>query len=62
MESRHSIVCPVERILTRTGAPSEAPPISPYRGTPAWDMLDQTVDFDLIHPEPEYEFDQSVCW
>jgi len=50
----------MEMIAFITEAPSEAPPISPCRGPPAWEMLDQTVDFDPIHPEPEYEFDQSV--
>ena len=44
------------------GEPSEAPPIAPCRGPPEWEMLDQTVEFDPIHPEPEYEFDQSLSW
>jgi hypothetical protein len=52
----------VRAILTYIGEPSEAPPISPCRGPPAWEMLDQTVEFDPVHPEPEYEFDQSVSW
>lgn len=50
----------VRAILTYIGEPSEAPPISPCRGPPAWEMFDQTVDFDPIHPEPEYDFDQSM--
>jgi len=53
---------PVECILTRIGEPSEAPPISPCRGPPEWEMLDRTADFDPIHPDPEYDFDQSVSW
>jgi len=52
----------VRAILTHIGEPCEAPPISPCRGPPAWEMLDRTVEFDPIHPEPEYEFDQSVSW
>jgi hypothetical protein len=52
----------VRAILTHIGEPSEAPPISPCRGPPAWEMLDQTVEIDPIHPEPEYDFDQSVSW
>ena len=52
----------VRAILTHIGEPSEAPPIFLCRGPPAWDMLDRTVDFDPIHPEPEYEFDQTVSW
>ncbi|MCP3879718.1 MAG: IS91 family transposase, partial [Sulfitobacter sp.] len=52
----------VRAILTHIGEPSEAPPISPCRGPPAWEMLDQTAEFDPIHPDPEYEFDQSVSW
>ena len=52
----------VRAILTHLGEPSEAPPICPCRGPPAWEVLDQTVDFDPIHPEPEYEFDQNVSW
>jgi hypothetical protein len=47
-------------ILTHTSEPSEAPPISPCRGPTAWKVLHQTVDFDPIHPEPEYKFNQSV--
>jgi len=53
---------PVERILTHIGEPSEAPPISPCRGPPEWEMLDQPAEFDPGHPEPEYDFDQSVSW
>jgi len=60
-ESRH-FCRPVECILTHIGEPSEAPPISPCRGSPAWEMLDQTVELDRIHPEPEYELDQSASW
>ena len=52
----------VRAILTHIGEPSEAPPISPCRGPPAWEMLDQTAEFDPVHPEPEYDFDQSVSW
>ena len=52
----------VRAILTHIGEPSEAPPISPCRGPPQWEMLDQTAEFDPVHPVPEYEFDQSVSW
>ncbi|MEJ2387699.1 MAG: transposase [Chromatiaceae bacterium] len=52
----------VRAILTHIGEPSEAPPIAPCRGPPEWEMLDQTVEFDPIHPEPEYELDQSLSW
>jgi hypothetical protein len=52
----------VQAILTHLGEPCKAPPISPRRGPPEWEMLDQRVEFDPIHPEPEYEFDQSVSW
>ncbi len=52
----------VRAILTHIGEPNEAPPISPCRGPPEWEMFNQMVDFDPIHPEPEYEFDQSVSW
>jgi hypothetical protein len=52
----------VQAILTHIGEASEAPPISPCRGPPEWEMLDQTVEFDPIHPEPEYNFDQSLTW
>ena len=52
----------VRAILTYIGEPCEALPISPCRGPPAREMLDQTVDLDPIHPEPEYEFDQSLSW
>ncbi len=52
----------VRAILTRIGEPSEAPPISPRRGPPEWEMLDQPAEFDPVHPEPEYDFDQSVSW
>jgi hypothetical protein len=53
---------PVERILTHIGESSEAPPISPCRGPPTRDMFDRAVEFDPIHPEPKYEFDQTVSW
>ena len=62
MGSRRSIVCPVVRILTHIGEPSEALLISRCRGSPDWETFDQTVEFEPIHPEPEYEFDQSVSW
>jgi hypothetical protein len=52
----------VRAILTHIGEPSEAPPISPCRGPPEWEMLAQTAEFDPVHPVPEYEFDQSVSW
>ncbi len=52
----------VRAILTHLGEPSEAPPISPCRGPPEWEMLDQTAEFDPVHPEPEYDFDQSIGW
>jgi hypothetical protein len=52
----------VQAILTHLGEPCKAPPISPRHGPPEWEMLDQRVEFDPIHPEPEYEFDQSVSW
>ena len=47
-------------ILTHLGEPVEPPPISPCRGPPLWETFDQEVEFDLVHPEPEYEFDQRV--
>jgi len=53
---------PVECILTRIGEPSEAPPISPCRGPPESEILNRTAEFDPIHPDPEYDFDQSVGW
>ncbi len=52
----------VRAILTHLGESCEAPPISPFRGPPEWEMLDETVEIDPIHPELEYEFDQSVSW
>lgn len=52
----------VRAILTHIGEPSQAPPISPCRGPPAREMLHQTVDFDPIRPEPEYELDQNLSW
>jgi hypothetical protein len=52
----------VRAILTHIGEPSEAPPISPCRGPPEWEMLDQPAEFDPVHPEPEYDFEQSVSW
>jgi hypothetical protein len=39
-----------------------APPISPCRGPPEWELFGQTVEIDPIHPEPEYDFDQRVSW
>jgi len=50
------------RILTHIGEPSEAPPISPCRGPPDWETFDQAAEFDPVHPEPEYEVDQSASW
>ncbi len=50
------------RMLEHIGEPEEPPRTSPCRGTPAREMFDQTVEFDPVHPEPEYEFDQSVSW
>jgi hypothetical protein len=50
----------VRAILTPLGEPSAAPPISPCRGPPAWELLGETLEFDPIHPEPEYEFNQGV--
>jgi hypothetical protein len=52
----------VRAILTHIGESSEAPPISPCRGPPEWEMLDQTAEFEPIHPDPEYDFDQSLSW
>ena len=52
----------VRAILTHIAEPSEAPPISPRRGPPAWELLDQTAEFEPIYSKPEYEFDQSVSW
>ena len=52
----------VRAILNHIGEPSEAPPISPCRGSPEWEMLDQTAEFDPVHPDPDYDFDQSVSW
>ena len=52
-------------ILTHIGEPTEPPPISPCRGPPAWEMFDQTAEFDPldpIDPEVEFEFDQRVNW
>ena len=34
----------------------------PCRGPPEWEMFDQTVEIDPIHPESEYDFDQTVSW
>jgi hypothetical protein len=53
---------PARRIPNHVGEPAEPPPITPARRPPAWEMLDRTVEFDPIHPEPEYEFEQSVSW
>jgi hypothetical protein len=50
----------VRAILNHIGEPSAAAPISPCRGPPQWEMFDQTVEIDPIHPEPEYDFDQRV--
>jgi hypothetical protein len=44
------------------GEPVEAPPISPSRGPPAWEMFDQSAEFNARDPEAEYEFDQRVSW
>jgi hypothetical protein len=52
----------VRAILEHIGEPSAAAPISPCRGPPEWEMFDQTVEIDPIHPEPEYDFDQRVSW
>ncbi len=52
----------VRTIPTHIGEPAEAPPISPCRGPPEWEMFDQAVEFDPVHPEPECEFDQSLSW
>jgi len=52
----------VRAILEHIGEPSAAAPISPCRGPPQWEMFDQTVEIDPIHPEPEYDFDQRVSW
>jgi hypothetical protein len=35
----------VRPILTHIGEPGEAPPISPCRGPPEWEMLDQSVSW-----------------
>lgn len=46
---------PVERLLTRIGAPSRPPPIAPTRGPPGWD--------DAPEPLPDWEvFAQRVAW
>ena len=52
----------VRAILTHIGEPTEAPPISPSRGPPDWELFDQTAEFDPLDPEAEYDFDQSVSW
>ena len=52
----------VRAILTHIGEPTEAPPISPSRGPPAWEMFDQTAEFDLLDPEAAFDFDQGVSW
>ena len=52
----------VRAILTYIGEPAAAPPISPSRGPPAWEMFDQTAEFDPLDPEAEFEFDQRVSW
>ena len=52
----------VRAILTHIGEPAEAPPLSPSRGPPAWEMFDQTAEFDLLDPEAEFDFDQRVSW
>jgi hypothetical protein len=52
----------VRAILNHIGKLSTAAPISPCRGPPQWEMLDQTVEVDPIHPEPEHHFDQRVSW
>jgi len=49
-------------ILTHLGEPGQPPSLSTCRGPPTWEMFDQAVEFDPIHPEPEYEFDQTVSW
>jgi hypothetical protein len=43
----------VRAILTHIGEPAEAPPISPSRGPPAWEMFDQTAEFEPLDPEAE---------
>ena len=52
----------VRAILTHIGEPAQAPPISPSRGPPAWEMFDQTAEFDLLDPEAAFDFDQGVSW
>ena len=52
----------VRAILTHIGEPAEAPPLSPSRGPPAWEMFDQTAEFDPLDPEAEFDFDQRVSW
>ena len=46
-------------ILTHLGELDRPPPVPLPRAT-AWEMFDQAVAFDPIHPEPEYEFDRTV--
>ena len=52
----------VRAILTHIGEPAEAPPLSPSRGPPAWELFDQAVELDPVDPEAEFDFDQSVSW
>ena len=52
----------VGQVLCTIGEPAEAPPLSPSRRPPAWEMFDQTAEFDPLDPEAEFDFDQRVSW
>ena len=50
----------VSAILLHLDLPHKPPPLSPARGPPQSELLDQTPTFDPTEPDPVPDFDQSL--
>jgi hypothetical protein len=53
----------IRKILKHIGEPTEPPRISPARGPPFQDDVNQDSSWDpATQPAPDYEFDQTISW
>ena len=55
---------PAERVLTQIGEPAQPSAIAPTWEPPVWEgTFEPTPDWDLLgQGEPEFEFNQRICW
>lgn len=53
----------IDKILTHIGEPTSAPVLTPARGPPVADYVEQTDMFDdAVEEAPEFEMNQGISW